>query len=97
MPDRVLVLHVKKEYFDQIKSGEKTEEYRIVKPYWWKRLHGVPYDHLVIMWGYPKFSEMCADNCLDFPYRGYNILSIKHHEFGSNPVLVFAITLQKEE
>jgi ASC-1-like (ASCH) protein len=31
-----LFLHVRKEYFDQIKSGEKKEEYRLIKPYWIK-------------------------------------------------------------
>lgn len=34
----VLKLTVKKEWFDLIKSGEKTEEYREVKKYWYKRL-----------------------------------------------------------
>jgi len=32
-----LVLTLKKEWFDMILSGEKTEEYRIIKPYWEKR------------------------------------------------------------
>lgn len=34
----VLKLTVKKEWFDLIKSGEKTEEYREVKSYWESRL-----------------------------------------------------------
>src|SRR5690625_6384572 len=34
----VLKLTVKKEWFDFIKSGEKTEEYREIKPYWVERL-----------------------------------------------------------
>lgn len=34
----VLKLTVKKEWFDLIKSGEKTEEYREFKDYWCKRL-----------------------------------------------------------
>ena len=34
----VLKLTVKKEWFDLIKSGEKTEEYREIKPYWVERL-----------------------------------------------------------
>lgn len=29
-----LQLAVNGEYFDQMKSGEKTEEYRMVNPYW---------------------------------------------------------------
>lgn len=33
----MLVLNLKKEWFDKIKRGEKTHEYREVKPYWRKR------------------------------------------------------------
>ena len=37
-----LQLAVNGEYFDQMKSGEKTEEYRLVNPYWCRRLsHGI--------------------------------------------------------
>ena len=34
----VLDLVVSKQWFDMIVSGEKTEEYREIKPYWIKRL-----------------------------------------------------------
>lgn len=34
----VLTLVVSKQWFDMIVSGEKTEEYREIKPYWIKRL-----------------------------------------------------------
>lgn len=34
----VLNLVVSKQWFDMIASGEKTEEYREIKPYWIKRL-----------------------------------------------------------
>lgn len=34
----MLTFNVKKEWFEKIKSGEKTHEYREVKPYWTKRL-----------------------------------------------------------
>lgn len=33
-----LTLHLKKKWYDMIASGEKTEEYRIIKIYWEKRL-----------------------------------------------------------
>lgn len=32
-----MVLTLKKKWFDMILSGEKTEEYRVIKPYWTKR------------------------------------------------------------
>lgn len=35
----MLVLLIKKKWFDMIKSGEKKEEYREIKPYWTKRLN----------------------------------------------------------
>ena len=34
----MLTFNVKKEWFDKIKSGEKTHEYREAKQYWTKRL-----------------------------------------------------------
>lgn len=33
----MLTLPIKKKWFDMIKSGEKEEEYRDIKPYWTKR------------------------------------------------------------
>lgn len=36
--DKILHLTLKKKWFDMIASGEKLEEYREVKTYWWKRL-----------------------------------------------------------
>lgn len=34
----MLILPIKKKWFDMIKSGKKTEEYREMKPYYSKRL-----------------------------------------------------------
>lgn len=34
----MLIFNLKKEWFEKIKSGEKTHEYREVKPYWKSRL-----------------------------------------------------------
>lgn len=34
----MLTFNLKKEWFEKIKSGEKTHEYREVKEYWFKRL-----------------------------------------------------------
>ena len=33
----MLVLPIKKKWFDMIRSGEKKEEYREIKPYWTSR------------------------------------------------------------
>lgn len=37
----MLVFNLKKEWFEKIKSGEKTTEYRLLKPYWIKRINNV--------------------------------------------------------
>ena len=38
MEKKILTLTVSKQWFDMIVTGEKTEEYREIKPYWIKRL-----------------------------------------------------------
>lgn len=38
MEKKVLTLNVSKQWFDMIVAGEKTEEYREIKPYWVGRL-----------------------------------------------------------
>lgn len=89
---KVLILNLKKEYFEQIKSGIKTEEYRLCTPYWSKRLEGKTFDKIIIKLGYPKNSE--TKKILEFNYSGYEIKTIKHKHFGSNPVKVYSIKLK---
>lgn len=43
----MLVLPIKKKWFDMIKSGEKKEEYREIKPYYTTRFYGRAYEHNV--------------------------------------------------
>lgn len=38
MDKKILHLVLKRKWYDMIASGEKTEEYREIKPYWEKRL-----------------------------------------------------------
>ena len=40
----MLTLTIKKKWFDMIKSGEKLEEYREIKPYWTRRFINSLYD-----------------------------------------------------
>ena len=53
-------LTIKKKWFDMILSGEKTEEYRDIKPYYNLRLIGQDYDTVVFRNGYtanaPQFT-----------------------------------------
>ena len=41
----MLIFPLKKEWYEKIKSGEKTIEYREVKPYWTKRLLRAEYSN----------------------------------------------------
>lgn len=88
---KVLIFNLKKEYFEQIKSGIKTEEYRLCTPYWQKRLEGKTFDKIIIKLGYPKNSD--AEKILEFKYLGYEIKTIKHKHFGNDPVKVYAIKI----
>ena len=49
---KVLCLTLKKKWFDLIKQGIKTEEYREIKPYWETRLSGRHYDIVKFRNGY---------------------------------------------
>ena len=91
---KILTLNLKREYFKQIKSGVKKEEYRLCTPYWQKRLEGKTFDKIIIKLGYPKNSEI--EKILEFKYLGYEIKTIKHKLFGNDPVKVYALKLEEE-
>ncbi|MBK2957173.1 ASCH domain-containing protein [Enterobacter hormaechei] len=84
-----LQLAVNGEYFDQMKSGEKVEEYRLVTSFWSKRILARKYDRLIITRGYPKRDD--HSKRIDIPYDGYEVKVITHPHFGPDPVKVFAI------
>lgn len=86
---KVLVLNLKSEYFDDIKSGKKFFEYRLKNEYWSKRLLNKSYDLVSFRKGYPKNTDI--DKIITVPYKGYEIKSIVHPHFGHNLVEVFAI------
>lgn len=84
-----LQLAVNGEYFDAMKRGMKLKEYRLCNDYWTKRLVGRSYDRLIITRGYPRKDD--AERRIVVPYDGYDIETITHPHFGSEPVKVFAI------
>lgn len=84
-----LQLAVKGEYFYAMKRGEKTEEYRLVNPYWGRRIFGRDYDRLIITRGYPRKDD--ESKRLVMPYDGFEVKTITHPHFGPEPVKVFAI------
>ena len=81
-----LFIIIKKKYLDQIISGEKKEELRIVSPYWVKKLVDRKYDKIIFQAGYRADSAR-----YEVVYSGYTIKNIKHEFFGNEPVTVFAI------
>jgi hypothetical protein len=87
MANLQLALH--KQYFDQIKSGEKVEEYRLVTPYWTKRISGRDYDDIVLTCGYPPKED--DSRRITRPWRGYRKTTLTHPHFGPDPVEVYAI------
>ena len=74
MKKRILHLPVKKIYFDQIKSGKKLDEYRLVTEYWKKRLEGRDYDEVHVKCGYPKAGDVSRIEVR--PWRGYYASSL---------------------
>ena len=64
----MLVLPIKKKWFDMIKSGEKKEEYREIKPYYDSRLS--KYCHMSTR---DVMEHYIPDNCIDIIFRnGYS-------------------------
>lgn len=89
-----LHLHVKTEYFNQIKSGKKREEYRLHNAYWVKRLvifpKGIGREFSKVL----IYDAYRGTPALEFPWRGWNLKGITHPHFGTEEVTVFAIKLE---
>ncbi len=88
----VLHLALKAEYFDAIRDGAKTEEFRLRTDYWRKRLEGRSYDFIELTKGYPKAGD--AERRIVLPWRGYRTTAITHPHFGADEVEVFAIDVR---
>lgn len=85
-----LTIAVNGKYFDQIKAGTKTEEYRLCTLYWKKRMERY-YDRLILTRGYPKKTDI--EKRMEFKWQGSVIKTITHPHFGTQPVAVYAIPL----
>ena len=92
-----LIIPVKGVYFDQIASGEKLEEYRLVTAYWTKRLRNRTYDRVILTRGYPKGGGVEGETRLTRQYRGEIIRTITHPHFGTDPVMVYAIDVSQPQ
>jgi hypothetical protein len=84
-----LHLNLRAEYFDAIAAGKKGEEYRLVTPYWRRRIEGRQFSSIVLKKGYPKRGDTAR--MLRRPWAGFTMKTITHQHFGPEPVQVFAI------
>ncbi|WP_395326964.1 ASCH domain-containing protein [Novosphingobium sp. BL-8H] len=90
-----LIIPVKGIYFDQIKAGTKSHEFRLQTPHWAKRLERRTYRHVVMTRGYPKGGGVEGVTRLTRVWRGYEPRTIQHEHFGPDPVDVFAIDVSE--
>lgn len=86
-----LIIPVKGIYFDDIKAGTKSHEFRLRTAFWQKRLEGREYRHVVMTRGYPKGGGVEGETRLTRKFKGYLRQTITHPHFGPDPVEVFAI------
>lgn len=91
---KTITFNLKTEYFNQIRDGVKTEEYRELKPFWAKRLVDRHYDVIVVKLGYPPKN---ADDgkVLYFKWNGFKIKEITHEIFDGKTQDVYAIDLSE--
>lgn len=62
----MLTFNLKKEWFEKIKSGEKTHEYRVKNYYWFHRLFRYWYDYKNNL-PFLKGDDVCF--CLGYPSK----------------------------
>lgn len=88
-----LTLSLKREYFEAIRDGSKTEEYRLCTKHWYKRIASpfIPIEIIVLTLGYPARDDHARR--LVLPWRGYTVKTITHPHFGPDPVEVYAINV----
>ncbi len=88
----ILRLNLKTKWWNQIKSGEKSDELRLATDYWRKRLIGRTYQEVHLLRGYPKRCD--TESVIRRKFGRVIEQTIIHEEFGPNPVTVFAINVQ---
>ena len=90
-----LTLPVKREYFEQIDTGVKPEDYRQITKHWQTRLENKKYEYVIITLGYPKKEDLSRR--IVFTWTGVKKKIITHKEFGLKPVEVYAIPLKHRQ
>ena len=97
--DKILYLPLKKEWYEMIESGVKTEEYREIKPYWDKRLMRDKWNfctdslcHIPQVFDAVKFSYGYTKRTMTFECKGITI-GKGRKEWGAPGEDVFIIKL----
>lgn len=67
----MIILPIKKKWFDMIKSGEKKHEYREIKPYYNSRFKDKLFEEIVFRNGYRKDSPKVKCMCIIRKGQGY--------------------------
>lgn len=81
--NRILHLVLKHKWYDMIVSGEKTEEYRELKPYWSKRLFKMVDGKAELKYVSVCFHRGYTNETTTFMLDGWDIGKGKH-EWGAN-------------
>ena len=97
---KILDLPLKKKWYEMIESGEKREEYRECKGYWYSRLIDMdnlrtkPYTHVRFRYGYTKRTMLFEiDNITidvgnpDWGAPEYPVFIIKFHEMKTTKLM----------
>jgi hypothetical protein len=92
---RILRLHLRGDYWYQVKAGKKPLEYRLVNAYWQRRLIDRHYDEVHLLLGYPKRDD--HSKVLKRRWAGNpKETQLLHPEFGDQRVKVYAIDVTQE-
>jgi len=87
MKNKNLSLILTNHWFDQILSGRKKYEYRLVTPHWVKKLSGKSFQTITFSRGYTSTKSV-------FKCGKIELTTIKHDFFGNDPVAVFQIEIK---
>lgn len=89
-----LHLNLKGEFFDAIRAGTKTHEYRLAAT-WLPRLQGKDFKRVILKRGYPRAGDL--ERTLVRPWRGYTVETRVVPTYGDSPVTVLAIPVHAEQ
>jgi hypothetical protein len=68
--NRILHLHLEREWFDDIAEGRKRYEYRAYKEYWKKRLEGREFDIVRFATAMPRTLRKWMSNLFAWSAKG---------------------------